>query len=74
VSSSNSVPGQCDAVVMNGEQQVGVMRLPRSRPSDFIDDFNRLYGPVGMRLVALVADGKSVRVSAEGGEAGPSIR
>ena len=57
MSSSNRSGGVCDAVLVRKEQKVGPMRLPISRADDFVDQFNRIYGGMGMALVPRSDDG-----------------
>lgn len=49
-SSSNRVSEVNDAILTRDERTVGPMRLPDSRPDDFIDHFNRTYESLGMTL------------------------
>lgn len=66
MSSSPSDPGACDALVMRGETQVGVMRMPVDRPTDFVDQFNRTYAAVGIRLVPLEIDAAAGTEASDG--------
>jgi len=54
-SSSNRQAGACDALVMHSDRQVGVMRLPESRADDFVDQFNRKYRSIGIKIVPVTA-------------------
>jgi hypothetical protein len=49
-SSSNRVSEIKDAVLLKNERALGPMRLPESRPDDFIAHFNRTYEGLGMTL------------------------
>ncbi len=51
MSSSNRQGGVCDARLIKADQQVGVMRLPLNRADDFVDQFNRKYGLIGLQLM-----------------------
>ncbi|MGB7327096.1 MAG: hypothetical protein WBD31_19625 [Rubripirellula sp.] len=51
-SSSNRSGGVCDAVLQQQDHKTGPVRLPSVRSSDFIDQFNRLYGKVGLTMTA----------------------
>ncbi|QDT04399.1 hypothetical protein K227x_27900 [Rubripirellula lacrimiformis] len=42
--------GACEAVLANRDAVAGPVRLPLSRASDFVDQFNRIYGRLGLNL------------------------
>ncbi|TWU51120.1 hypothetical protein [Rubripirellula reticaptiva] len=50
ISSSNRSGGACDAVLQHQDRSTGPVRLPTVRSNDFIDQFNRLYGKVGLKM------------------------
>ena len=52
--SSPSRPHRCDAVVRHSGQATGPIRLPLVDAERFIADFNRLYRPTGLSVVATV--------------------
>jgi len=53
-SSSNRQAGLCDALVMQIDRQVGVMRLPENRQDDFVDHFNLKYQSLGIKIVPII--------------------
>ncbi len=55
-SSSPRDGGVCDAVVCDGDRHTGPVRLPRSRSTDFIDHFNRIYEGLGLELKSIPGD------------------
>lgn len=55
-SSSNRVTEINDAVLVKDQRAVGPMRLPENRAEDFIDQFNRTYGGLGMKLALVAAE------------------
>ncbi|TWU48612.1 hypothetical protein Poly51_45130 [Rubripirellula tenax] len=53
ISSSNRIgDSRCDAVLASQDRCTGPVRLPISRASDFVDQFNRTYQSVGLKLTA----------------------
>ena len=49
-SSSNRTAGACDAEIQQDGEFSGPLRLPLSRPEDFIADFNRIYSGLDLQI------------------------
>jgi hypothetical protein len=50
MSSSNRVAPDYDGVVLREGEPTGPVRLPENRSSDFVAQFNRIYGCLGLSL------------------------
>ena len=50
MSSSNRSAAKSDGVLMRDQQPIGPMRLPENRAGDFVDQFNRIYGSLGLSI------------------------
>ncbi len=72
-SSSNRGPGVCDAIVAMEGCQVGVIRLPRNRAADFVDQFNRTYQGLGLALLPLPPSAKDKKIPASNDADGDSL-
>lgn len=53
MSSSNRSAEPCDAVVTEAGQPAGPVRLPETHPAEFIEQFNRAYGALGISIQPL---------------------
>ncbi len=51
MSSSNRARIASNAILIRDAETVGPIRLPMNRADDFIDQFNRTYGQLGIALV-----------------------
>ncbi len=58
-SSSNRSGGVCDAVVAKDDRITGPVRLPLAESNNFVDEFNRIYGEVGMSLKVIDGRGRA---------------
>lgn len=55
MSSSTTAPLSCSALLtkkLDDQTPVGPIQLPIENSIDFIAQFNRLYGPIGLQIIA----------------------
>ncbi|MGB7347109.1 MAG: hypothetical protein WBD20_22990 [Pirellulaceae bacterium] len=48
--SSNRHNTPCDAYLRRDDHSVGPLRLPEKNVASFVEEFNRIYGKLGMKL------------------------
>ena len=61
--SSNRHSTPCKAYLQREDDAVGPLRLPMKNPEQFIAQFNRVYGKLGLQILAVETEQKSVHKS-----------
>ncbi|WP_164102385.1 hypothetical protein [Candidatus Laterigemmans baculatus] len=49
-SSGSAAEGAVDVVLWSGEHAAGPVRLPRTGGERFVEEFNRIYAPLGWKM------------------------